>query len=172
MSILLCTKELDLTIVKHKKKKGLFYGSATNDYKDVFRELLVSLPVKMLFTYAILYYLIPEFLLKRKHSQFFGWLVATCIFFGLLQRSIYSIPIVQDLCFDNAQNIISPVTVVKSLISMYIVAALAIMIKLIKYIYENEKRAQVLAQRTLEAELKFLKSQIHPHFLFCEFVIY
>lgn len=145
---------------------GVFYGSATGEYRETFTELLISLPVKMLFTYTILYVLIPKFLLLRRYDLFFGWLGLACVFFGLLQRAIYSIPFVYDLCFDSPEPIISPIAVGKSLISMYIVAALAIMIKLMKRIYENEKAQQELAQRTLEAELKFLKSQIHPHFLF------
>ncbi len=145
---------------------GLFYGSATGAYRETFTELLISLPVKMLFTYSILYYLIPKYLLTRKNGIFIGMLILTCIFFGLLQRAIYSIQIVQNLCLENSSLAFTPITVVKSLISMYIVAALAIMIKLIKQIYKSEKAQQELAQRTLEAELNFLKSQIHPHFLF------
>jgi two-component system, LytTR family, sensor kinase len=145
---------------------AIFYGSATGQYKETFIELLISLPVKALFTYTILYYLMPKFLLTRKNGLFFGLLIISCIFFGLLQRAVYSIQVVQDLCLDNSSLAFTPVTVVKSLISMYIVAALAIMIKLIKHIYKSEKAQQELAQQKLEAELKFLKSQIHPHFLF------
>ena len=144
---------------------GLFYGNEAGAYRETFIELLISLPVKMLFTYSILYYLIPKYLLTRKNGIFIGMLILTCVFFGLLQRSIY-IQIVQDLCLENSSLAFTPVTVVKSLISMYIVAALAIMIKLIKQIYKSEKAQQELAQQTLEAELNFLKSQIHPHFLF------
>jgi sensor histidine kinase YesM len=145
---------------------GLFYGSATGAYRETFTELLISLPVKMLFTYSILYYLMPKYLLTRKNEMFIGMLILTCVFFGLLQRAIYSVQIVQNLCLDNSSLAFTPITVVKSLISMYIVAALAVMVKLIKHIYKNEKAQQELAQRTLEAELNFLKSQIHPHFLF------
>ena len=80
---------------------GLFYGNEAGAYRETFIELLISLPVKMLFTYSILYYLIPKYLLTRKNGIFIGMLILTCVFFGLLQRSIY-IQIVQDLCLENS----------------------------------------------------------------------
>jgi two-component system, LytTR family, sensor kinase len=49
---------------------------------------------------------------------------------------------------------------------MYPVAFSAIAIKLLKYWYTNQKAQQILTQEKLQAELKFLKTQIHPHFLF------
>ena len=49
---------------------------------------------------------------------------------------------------------------------MYPVAFTAIAIKLLKYWYMNQKAHQILTQEKLAAELKFLKTQIHPHFLF------
>lgn len=147
---------------------GWFYGSIEGDYRAAFLELLMSLPVKMLFTYGILYILIPRFLLTKRYLSFIGLLLLTCLTFGLLQRTIfyYGIQWIYDYCFAIEEPLLTPAKIFKSLISMYIVAAMALVIKLIKYIYKKEKEQQELAQKTLEAELKFLKSQIHPHFLF------
>ncbi len=132
----------------------------------LFLEILLSLPIKMLFTYAILYFLIPNYLLKQRYIHFAGILLVTCIVFGLLQRTIFYFGIQSVFEETHKQLLITPSVILKSVVGMYIVAALAVMIKLIKHIYRKEKEQQELAQRTLEAELKFLKSQIHPHFLF------
>ncbi len=51
-------------------------------------------------------------------------------------------------------------------VAIYPVAFFAIAIKLLKYWYANQQAQQVLTQEKLQAELKFLKTQIHPHFLF------
>lgn len=49
---------------------------------------------------------------------------------------------------------------------MYPVIFTAVAIKLLKYWYTNQKAQQILIQEKLAGELKFLKTQIHPHFLF------
>lgn len=49
---------------------------------------------------------------------------------------------------------------------MYPIVFTAVAIKLLKYWYTNQKAQQILRQEKLQAELKFLKTQIHPHFLF------
>ena len=146
---------------------SLFYGSIDGNYRFAFSLILLSLPIKILFTYSLLYFL-PKYLLQKQYLFFGTAILGACIVFALLQRTIYyfGIGFVIDICFDNQEMDISTFNVVKSLISMYIVAALAIMIKLIKHIYKKEQEQQELAQKTLEAELNFLKSQIHPHFLF------
>jgi LytS/YehU family sensor histidine kinase len=42
----------------------------------------------------------------------------------------------------------------------------AVSVKLLKYWYTNQKAQRILTEEKLQAELKFLKTQIHPHFLF------
>jgi LytS/YehU family sensor histidine kinase len=51
-------------------------------------------------------------------------------------------------------------------VAIYPVTFTAVAIKLLKYWYANKQAQQILIQEKLEAELKFLKTQIHPHFLF------
>ena len=51
-------------------------------------------------------------------------------------------------------------------VAIYPVTFVAVAIKLLKYWYANQQAQQVLTQQKLQAELKFLKTQIHPHFLF------
>jgi len=46
------------------------------------------------------------------------------------------------------------------------VVALAIVAKWFKFWYKQQKNNQALAEEKLQAELKFLKAQVHPHFLF------
>jgi LytS/YehU family sensor histidine kinase len=54
----------------------------------------------------------------------------------------------------------------KMIIGIYPYTFAAIAIKLLKFWYANKQAQQILLQDKLQAELKFLKTQIHPHFLF------
>jgi len=51
-------------------------------------------------------------------------------------------------------------------VSIYMVVVGAAFIKLLIQWYNSSQQNQLLARENLETELKFLKSQIHPHFLF------
>ena len=52
------------------------------------------------------------------------------------------------------------------MISIYTVAVAAAAIKFLKRNYHHEQLANAFKEEKLDAELKFLKAQIHPHFLF------
>jgi LytS/YehU family sensor histidine kinase len=60
----------------------------------------------------------------------------------------------------------SAVDVYFLVVGMYFVIILAVAIKLLKSWYTKQQAVQQLFTEKLEAELKMLKSQIHPHFLF------
>ena len=45
-------------------------------------------------------------------------------------------------------------------------ASIAVAIKVIKMWYENEKRVSEMEKAKLESELKMLKDQVNPHFMF------
>ncbi len=50
--------------------------------------------------------------------------------------------------------------------NIYVMPAMFASVKLFEYWYVNQINNQELQKQKLESELKFLKSQIHPHFLF------
>jgi LytS/YehU family sensor histidine kinase len=56
--------------------------------------------------------------------------------------------------------------IIKAFVGIYPVVFTALTIKLLKFWYANQQAQQILTKEKLEAELKFLKTQIHPHFLF------
>ena len=63
-------------------------------------------------------------------------------------------------------SLINIAKILKSTTTIYPVLTLAVVIKWFKYWYIEHKSSQQLAQEKLQAELNFLKAQVHPHFLF------
>jgi len=146
---------------------AILWGSFEDNYQQTFLEEAIYLPVKIAFTYFTLYYLLPSFLLPGRYVSFFLWLLVSSFIAGTVQRyiafnidyPIYYPEALRDPFFYLPK-------IIKMFVSIYPVTFFAVAIKLLKYWYANQHEQQVLTQEKLRAELNFLKTQIHPHFLF------
>lgn len=146
---------------------SLLYGSYYGNYMMQFASEGLYLPVKMAATYGTLYVLLPRYFIERKYLKFvliFGGLL---IFAATFQRVVDYTLISRILNPELASTpFFSAVPILKIILGIYPVVALAAFIKLAKHWYERDLVTQELEKDKLEAELKFLKAQIHPHFLF------
>jgi len=147
------------------------FSSSNQAYVIWFSNILV--PVTIVTTYFVIYFLIPKYLLEKKYWSFLLYGVYTLI------ASAYLITISMFLGFmfktDLNTEIMPPLS--KSLpfilISVYLVVALVSAFKLLRHNYKTIDRNKSLENKILEAqlqiknqELQYLKKQIHPHFLF------
>ncbi len=140
-------------------------------YSFYLLNFLVHLPVFLLYTYGVIYLLIPLFLLNRRYWQFFLFLILASGFAASMRifmgRHIYYaifIPNVlhpkvwwsADIFFLNLIWILGP----------------AVLFAMFKY-YKNWMQTQTLAneaeRKHLASELQVLKAQLNPHFLFNTF---
>ncbi len=121
--------------------------------------------------YFNLYYLIPKFLYPGKYKTYIFWVLATIIICSaLIVSSYYLAPYITGIPFSqlyNKQpnqyfNLFSTAAFPSTVGSM----TLAMSVKLGKNWLNAEKKRLVLEKENLETELKYLKSQINPHFLF------
>lgn len=152
---------------------GAFIFSYKQNFPYTFflMNFLVHLPVFMLFTYGIIYYLVPSLLLKRKYLLFFTTLIIiTCVaaFLRILvsRYGYYALFIPEvlrpkvwfsvDIYFINLIWIIGP----------------TVFFAMFKY-YKNWINSQAIAneaeRKQLSSELQVLKAQLNPHFLFNTF---
>jgi two-component system LytT family sensor kinase len=143
------------------------YGSFEENYGQTFAEELMFLPVKMIFTYFTMYFLLPRFLLPGQYITFSIWFLAASFIAGIIQRYIaftFDYPLFYPEALSDPFLYFPKI--VKTFAGIYPVTFTALAIKLLKYWYTNQKAQQILTEEKLQAELNFLKTQIHPHFLF------
>lgn len=128
---------------------------------------LLLLPMKMLVVYLTIYFLIPRLFLPGRYWTFVLAAIVILVCGGFLQRLViyfFLYPLMYPA--ELRGELITTYWIVKHSLSIFTVTVLASSIKISRYWFEDLKKAKELREEKLEAELKFLKAQIHPHFLF------
>lgn len=143
------------------------WGSYKGEWELAFIDQLIYLPVKIIITYYTIYVLLPKYVLKGKWVSFAFLLIASALTGGTLYRLI-TFYVEYPLYYPKYLNepVLQMFKIFKGIVQIYPVVFLATTIKILKHWYVNQQDKQILAHEKLEAELKFLKTQIHPHFLF------
>lgn len=132
----------------------------------------VMIPVDIVHVYITLYFLIPKFLLKKSYYSF----ALLFISFGLINTVVCNI-IAKYILKAPEFNTEGIFSFMKSggwdIISTYSAVLLALTIKLARVWYKkNNETKKILEEKykaeikLKDAELKLLKAQVHPHFLF------
>lgn len=135
--------------------------------KDLSFEI-IQLPLKLIATYSLVYFFIPEYLLKRKYLIFFSIVIPVAFVLGTIQRYILGVTLYPIYYPEHLAEygVIYWPKVFYAAINIYTIAVVAAIIKLLKQWFNTQQINSSLKQEKLAAELKFLKAQIHPHFLF------
>jgi sensor histidine kinase YesM len=126
--------------------------------------------------YAMLYFVFPKFILKKKYLASFVWMMLLWFMCGaftlilldkvmqpllamvLPPENIPSIPKIPGTSFFEA--------VMATNKGAYTIIASALMLKFGKYWYHHQHRSLQLQKENTEAQLQLLTAQVHPHFLF------
>lgn len=154
--------------------EGLIWGTVDGEYLRRTTISSIELPVKIIATYFTLYVLIDKLLMRKKYVLFLGGMLVSMVVFGILLR-IVAYYAVYPIFYPDALDVplFFPPKILIYIFTIYSLVAILASFHLIKYWYGHQQAAQLLQQRAqhlekekLEAELKLLKSQINPHFLF------
>ncbi|WP_117884137.1 sensor histidine kinase [Aureibaculum luteum] len=133
---------------------------------------LSMLPAQIMAAYILNYYQIPKLLLKKRYLLFFLSLIFCVFIFSALGRMgiVYvAEPFVrEDFVQESLREILSDTKYLFSIYfpSVYIYAFIMFIVKMIKNRFEVKHQIEILKKEKATNELKFLKAQIQPHFLF------
>ncbi len=133
---------------------------------------LALLPAQMGAAYLLNYYQIPEQLLKKKYFSFFVGLILSIYAFSVIGR--LSIIYIAEPFFrenftqESLAEILSDSAYLFSVYfpSVYIYALIMLLIKAFQNRFREKHKIEVLQKEKAFNELRFLKAQIQPHFLF------
>ena len=145
----------------------LIYAGYQDRYHEEFLMSLNLLPARIIGTYSLIYLILPLATKKKQFVLFGGLLAIHTVFYGfLIYATLYFVnPYPEFYDFKDHSLFYLPKILTKSA-SEYALPVLAATIVLLKKWYQDEQNRKKLSEEKLEAELNFLKSQVHPHFLF------
>jgi two-component system, LytTR family, sensor kinase len=140
-------------------------------YRFYLLNFLVHMPLFLLYTYGVIYFLIPGLLLRRKYVLFFFVLILLTFLAALLRvlvnRYVYYTLFIPEVLYPEKW-----IGADFILINVLWIISPAILFAMFKY-YKNWLNSQTLAneaeKKQLASELQVLKAQINPHFLFNTF---
>lgn len=149
--------------------KNLYYPS----FEVALGETLILTPVQVAAAYLLAYYQLPHLALKRKMIPF-GISVVVIVYVLTVIARILTVHVIEEWWreegFDQ-EPILEIVTDLPALLKgyffrVYSTGFFLTIIKLISDRLKENRNREILEKEKVETELKFLKAQIHPHFLF------
>ena len=127
----------------------------------------------ILIVYVNLYFLMPRYFRSRQYVRYTAGLFILMLAGGFLSRYLtYLIWIPWDKTHCpkdyamEAKNFFIPLRILRNSIEFYPIVAVTMLLKIGNNSFKNEKRLREMEQEKFNAELNFLKAQIHPHFFF------
>jgi two-component system, LytTR family, sensor histidine kinase AlgZ len=144
----------------------LWYNTNIRDYAQNLFTTALWIPVRMLYCYPLIYWVLPKYLLTEKYRRF-GFIVLLWAlagwFVNYLFRAYFFIPFQQQLQFKNFNT--DPWNSF-SLLASLVVSGAACIIVLFRHGMQKQQQLLRVEKEKVTAELQLLKAQVHPHFLF------
>ncbi len=150
-----------------------FLGFGSNNIAYITSFSFYLMPVTIILSYFVAYDLVPNYLLKKRYNLFILYATYSFVFsfYAILLSIFHGIVFTENLSIENS----SPITKTLPLIvlGVYFVVLFVAVLSLAFYNYRSVLKNEDLSNKILknqlklrEQELRFLKMQIHPHFLF------
>ena len=128
---------------------------------------MIRLPAKMLLVYWIIYFLFPHYLYQGKIWKFILFFLGSVFAVAIVQRFEDNYIILDSFYPDWEQlPIFDPLVIIRTAVDLGSVLAIPVIVKVVEYLSRIQQREQTMAREKLEAELRLLKNQVQPHFLF------
>ena len=135
--------------------------------------IVESIPVyafQIMLITILIYYAAPNFLFKKKYWSFFFISIAFILFFSLIDAfliNLFRAPPPAIMQPDRPEHLKPPILVHLTQGLLLLVAfLLALFIEGLWFLQQQERATILIKSEALQSELKLLKSQINPHFLF------
>jgi sensor histidine kinase YesM len=144
----------------------IFFGRKSDNYPLTLFFVGLLMPVTIGTTYFVNYVLIPRYLMNGRYASFGLFFTYTLLGSLFLEAVIAMITFIVVAKVSIKDMSPASIDIVFLLTSLLMVIFLASGIKMLLHWKKSKEDYQKLMREKIETELKFLKSQLNPHFLF------
>lgn len=144
----------------------VFFGRKNSNYLQTLFFVGLLMPVAIGTTYFLNYYLVPRYLMKERYGFFLLYFVYTLIGSLFLEMMIAMLTFIVMAEVNIRDMSPASIDIFFLLTSLLVVAFFGVAIKMLLHWRQSKEDYQKLMRDKVEAELRFLKVQLNPHFLF------
>lgn len=144
----------------------LFFGRKNDNYSLILFFVGLLMPVTIGTTYFVNYALIPRYLMKARYASFGLYFTYTLLGSLFLEAVIAMITFIVMAKVSIKNMSPASIDIVFLLTSLLMVIFFASGVKMLLHWKKSREDYQKLMREKVETELKFLKTQLNPHFLF------
>ncbi|WP_419212017.1 sensor histidine kinase [Maribacter sp. X9] len=146
----------------------LRWGSLHNDYVYSLKTNLIGFPIHMALSYFNLYYLMPLLVYNKRYLEYTLAIIAS-LFVMLILKFNLTYYLISTNVMPEASEVVNSISLNYAIVTMFgelYVVSFATAIKItVDWLREHQKLHE-LETRQLTSELRFLRSQVSPHFFF------
>ncbi len=146
----------------------LRWGSYFDDYLYSFKSNVVEFTIHIIIVYGNIFYLIPKFILRKKYKTYLSIMVLILILVYIVRTGLnYTLVTEEIFPESNLPSSFFDINYIVDVIigELYVIS----FVTAIKFVVEwflEKKKNENLAKLQLSTELKYLRTQIQPHFFF------
>jgi len=146
----------------------LKWGHYFDDYWYSLKSNIVEFTIHIFIVYGHIFYLIPKFIYKKKYKTYFGVMLLILGLFYVIRTELNILLVTKEIWpesefpshFFDIDHILQ-VTLGEIYVISFVTA-----IKFVAEWFIEKKKNEELARLQLNTELKYLRTQIQPHFFF------
>lgn len=143
-----------------------FFGRENSNYVQTFFFVGLLMPVTIGTTYFLNYYLVPRYLMKERFGFFILYFIYTLLGSLFLEMMIAMLTFIVMAEVRIKEMSPASIDIFFLLTSLLMVVFFGVAIKMLLHWRQSKEDYQKLMHDKVEAELRFLKVQLNPHFLF------